>query len=97
MMNVTIDGYLCPKCGYKIVSNWNIINVDRSKKRKNKQVYSGGGKEDSLIVQRACPGCRNPKAYQSIIVTIGEHSGVNTDRFIKRYKCTKCFHTWIEN
>lgn len=95
MMNITLTGYVCPKCGYKEESNLDIINIRRSESEPE-PIYSGGGEENSLIVKRACPVCHNPEAYQTITVTIGEHSGVNTDRSIKRYKCTKCFHVWIE-
>jgi DNA-directed RNA polymerase subunit M/transcription elongation factor TFIIS len=96
MMNITLEGYVCPKCGQKTISNLDIINVRKSKESKPEPIYRGGGKEDSLIVKWACPECGNPEAYQSIRVTIGEHAGINTDRSIIRYKCTKCYHVWIE-
>jgi DNA-directed RNA polymerase subunit M/transcription elongation factor TFIIS len=96
MMNITLDGYVCPKCGYKKEANLDVINIRRTDSKPEPVYTGGGGKEDSLIVQRACPVCKNPEAYQSITVTIGEHAGVNTDRSIIRYKCTKCFHVWIE-
>jgi DNA-directed RNA polymerase subunit M/transcription elongation factor TFIIS len=94
MMNLTLDGYVCPKCGYKIQYNLDVIKIRRPEEEIPEPIYIGGGKEDSLIVQRSCPECSNPEAYQSITVTIGEHSGVKTDRSIIRYKCTKCFHVW---
>lgn len=96
LMNITPDGYVCPKCGYKVEFNLNIINIHRSKEKEPDPVYSAEGKEDSLIVLRSCPVCGNPEAYQTITTTIGEHSGVSSDRSILRYKCTKCFHVWIE-
>jgi len=96
MMDITLNGYVCPKCGHEIKSDFDTINVHRPKEKKPDPIYRGGGKEDSLIVQRACPKCSNPDAYKTITVTIGEHAGVNTDRSIIRYKCTQCFHVWIE-
>ena len=96
MMNITLNGYVCPNCGYEKDPNLDIINVRRTND-KPEPIYSGGRKENSLVIQRACPKCNNSEAYQTITVTIGEHAGVNTDRSIIRYKCTKCFHVWIEN
>jgi hypothetical protein len=96
MMNISLDGYLCPKCGFQKKVNLDVISIRRLEKRPE-PIYSSGGKENSIIVQRACPECKTPEAYQTITVAIGEHAGVNTDRSIIRYKCTECFHVWIEH
>jgi hypothetical protein len=96
MMNVTFAGYICLKCGFQRKVDLDVISIQRTEKRPE-PIYSSGGMENSLIVQRACPECKNPEAFQAIIVTIGEHAGVNKDRSIIRYKCTKCFHVWIED
>ena len=96
LMSITPDGLKCPNCGHTITTDMNMIHISKSKKKAPKTVFSAGGKDDSLIVQRACPKCGNPESYQTITATIGEHAGVNTDRSIIRYKCTKCFHVWID-
>jgi hypothetical protein len=96
MMSITLDGYMCIKCGHKKAPNLDIINIRRPKASKAEPVYTGVGKENTLVVTRTCPECNNLEAYQSITVNIGEHAGVNTDRSIIRYKCTNCYHIWIE-
>jgi hypothetical protein len=95
-MNITNDGLVCSKCGFKISSNLDLINIPRRNEKTFDPIYRGGRKENSLIVKWKCPRCDNPEAYQTITTNIGEHAGVNTDRSITRYKCTRCFHTWIK-
>lgn len=42
MMNITLDGYVCPKCGYKKEANLDVINIRRTDS-KPAPVYTGGG------------------------------------------------------
>ncbi|MBD3171818.1 hypothetical protein GF326_05045 [Candidatus Bathyarchaeota archaeon] len=96
LMKITPDGLVCPKCGFSKLNDMDIISISRPDEAEPEPIYSGGKKEDSLKVQRTCPKCGHPEAYQTITVSIGEHAGVKNDRSIRRYKCTKCFHVWIE-
>ena len=95
VMNITSKGYVCPKCGYEKLSDLDTIIIRRPDK-KPEPIYSGIGQEDALIVKRVCPNCKNPEAFQTVTVIIGDPEGVNTERSITRYKCTKCYHVWIE-
>jgi DNA-directed RNA polymerase subunit M/transcription elongation factor TFIIS len=74
-----------------------MIEVKTAPEHKAEPVYVMSGVDSAIIVERACPECKNRKAYRSINVSLGEHAGVNTDRSVEKFKCTKCGHQWVVN
>ncbi len=95
-MEMTAEGYLCPRCGNVIQADE--IEVKRAKEPQAEAVYVvKGAEEDSLRVNRTCPLCGHHEAFRYISASSGEHAGVKQERTVNRYKCAKCLHTWIES
>lgn len=94
-MQQSSSGYECPRCG--LVRHEDMIEVKTAPEHKAEPVYVMSGVDSAIIVERACPECKNRKAYRSINVSLGEHAGVNTDRSVEKFKCTKCGHQWVVN
>ncbi len=92
-MEASIGGFECPRCGW--TKRADIIKVKSGPENEPEPVYVMSGTETAIVVRRTCPRCGNAEAYRTITVAIGEHAGVNTDRSVQRFKCTKCGHTWI--
>jgi len=94
-MQQSSSGYECPRCG--LVRHEDMIEVKTAPEHKAEPVYVMSGVNSAIIVERACPECKNRKAYRSVNVSLGEHAGVNTDRSVEKFKCTKCGHQWVVN
>ena len=94
-MQQSSSGYECPRCG--LVRHEDMIEVKTAPEHKAEPVYVMSGVDSAIIVERACPECKNRKAYRSVNVSLGEHAGVNTDRSVEKFKCTKCGHQWVVN
>jgi DNA-directed RNA polymerase subunit M/transcription elongation factor TFIIS len=93
-MQATTGGFECPRCGWK--KRADIIKVKTGPENEPEPVYVMSGTGDAIKVQRTCPRCGNSEAYRTITVAIGEHAGVNTDRSVRKFRCTECGNTWIE-
>jgi DNA-directed RNA polymerase subunit M/transcription elongation factor TFIIS len=94
-MQQSSSGYECPRCG--LVRHEDMIEVKTAPEHKAEPVYVMSGVDSAIIVERACPECKNRKAYRSVNVSLGEHAGVNTDRSVEKFKCVKCGHQWVVN
>ena len=94
-MEKSPKGYCCQKCGY--IVNPGIIEVAREEEPKAEPVYVVKSEEDSVKVNQICPQCGHSEAYHQVRVALGEHAGVNSDRYVERFKCTSCGHTWVKN
>ena len=94
-MKQSLSGYECPRCGWE--KRAMVIEVKTGPETEAEPVYVMSGVDSAIIVNRKCPECGNNEAYHNITVALGEHAGVNTDRSVERFRCTKCGHSWIEN
>ena len=92
-MKQSPDGYECPRCGW--IKTEDVIEVKTGPEHEAEPVYEMSGVDNAITVERTCPECSNREAYRNINVSLGEHAGVNNDRSVERFKCTKCGHTWV--
>ncbi len=93
-MRQSHSGYECPRCGW--TKKVEMILVKAGGDTEVEPVYVMSGVENAIRVNRRCPMCGNNEAFHNIMVSLGEHAGVNNDRSVDRYKCTRCGHTWVE-
>jgi rubredoxin len=94
-MEKSPKGYRCQKCGYEV--NPGVVEVMRDDEQKAEPVYVVRGEDESVKVNQICPQCGHSEAYHQVRVALGEHAGVNTDRYVERFKCTSCGHVWVTN
>jgi DNA-directed RNA polymerase subunit M/transcription elongation factor TFIIS len=94
-MENTPKGYRCQKCGFEL--NPGIVEVAREEEPKAEPVYVVKTDDESIKVNQICPQCGHSEAYHQVRVALGEHAGVNSDRYVERFKCVACGHTWITN
>lgn len=87
-------GYRCKKCGFEV--NPGVVEVAREE-TKAEPVYVLRGEEETIKVSQICPQCGHSEAYHQVRVALGEHAGVNSDRYVERFKCVSCGHIWIKN
>jgi len=92
LMLTTKRGYECPKCGE--IKPIDKIEFKVDKNNRTEPVYKVKTNFAALKVRQVCPKCGNNEAYRRLSNTYGEHAGVKSERSIKRYKCTKCGHSW---
>jgi len=88
-------GYGCPKCGFEV--NPGVETVTREDEPKAEPVYVVKSDEESIKVSQICPQCGHSEAYHQVRVALGEHAGVNSDRYVERFKCVACGYTWVTN
>ena len=91
-METTPKGLHCTKCGYE--EPLGVVEVQRVE-HQSEPVYVV--KEEGEKVSQICPKCGHSEAFHSVRVALGEHAGVATDRFVERFRCAKCGHTWTTN
>jgi DNA-directed RNA polymerase subunit M/transcription elongation factor TFIIS len=94
-MEKSPKGYRCQKCGYEV--NPGVMEVTREEEPKAEPVYVVRGEDESVKVNQICPQCGHSEAYHQVRVALGEHAGVNSDRYVERFKCTSCGHIWVKN
>jgi predicted RNA-binding Zn-ribbon protein involved in translation (DUF1610 family) len=94
-MEKSPKGYRCQKCGFEL--NPGIMEVTREDEPKAEPVYVVRGEDESVKVNQICPKCGHSEAYHQVRVALGEHAGVNSDRYVERFKCTSCGHVWVTN
>jgi predicted RNA-binding Zn-ribbon protein involved in translation (DUF1610 family) len=90
----TIKGYECTKCTGAVSVDVIHYNIERDSRAE--PVYVVKNEDQNLIVAHKCPKCGNNKVTKRITSTIGEHSGVKSDRTIQKFKCISCNETWVE-
>jgi transposase-like protein len=88
-------GYKCQKCGFEL--NPGVVEVAREDEPKAEPVYVVKGEDENVKVSQICPQCGHNEAYHQVRVALGEHAGVNSDRYVERFKCVSCGHTWVKN
>jgi len=88
-------GYRCSKCGFEV--NPGIVEITREDEPKAEPVYVVRSDEESVKVNQICPQCGHSEAYHQVRVALGEHAGVNSDRYVERFKCTSCGYMWVKN
>lgn len=88
-------GYKCQKCGFEL--NPGVVEVAREDEPKAEPVYVVKGEDENVKVSQICPQCAHSEAYHQVRVALGEHAGVNSDRYVERFKCVSCGHTWVKN
>jgi DNA-directed RNA polymerase subunit M/transcription elongation factor TFIIS len=97
MKNVA-KGFECSKCGHVIISNKEKLKWINNETESSNSIYIVDRSEDKYgKVSKTCPECGNKKAFQWLSIVSGEHAGINTERTIQHFKCTKCFQTWTKN
>jgi len=94
-MDKTPRGYRCSKCGFEV--NPGIVEITREDEPKAEPVYVVRNDEESVKVNQICPQCGHSEAYHQVRVALGEHAGVNSDRYVERFKCTSCGYMWVKN
>lgn len=94
-MEKVAGGYKCPKCGEEIKVE--IMEYKRDNPSTAEPVYVVRRDDETFKVNQICPKCGHSEAYRQVNVTIGEHAGVNSDRFVEKYRCAVCDHTWIKS
>jgi rubredoxin len=94
-MEKSPKGYRCQKCGFEL--NPGVMEVTREDEPKAEPVYVVRGEDESVKVNQICPKCGHSEAYHQVRVALGEHAGVNSDRYVERFKCTSCGHVWVTN
>ncbi len=88
-------GYKCQKCGFEL--NPGVVEVAREDEPKAEPVYVVKGEDENVKVSQICPQCGHSEAYHQVRVALGEHAGVSSDRYVERFKCVSCGHTWVKN
>jgi DNA-directed RNA polymerase subunit M/transcription elongation factor TFIIS len=88
-------GYRCSKCGYEV--NPGVVEIAREDEPKAEPVYVVRNEDESIKVNQICPQCGHSEAYHQVRVALGEHAGVNSDRYVERFKCVSCGFTWVKN
>lgn len=95
-MDKTPRGYSCSKCGFEV--NPGIVVVTRGEEPKAEPVYVvKQDSEETVKVNQICPSCGHSEAFHQVRVALGEHAGVNSDRYVERFKCVSCGYTWVKN
>jgi predicted RNA-binding Zn-ribbon protein involved in translation (DUF1610 family) len=94
-MEKSSKGYHCMKCGFEV--NPGVMEVTREDEPKAEPVYVVRGEVESVKVNQICPQCGHSEAYHQVRVALGEHAGVNSDRYVERFKCVLCGHVWVTN
>ncbi len=94
-MENTPKGYKCQKCGFEL--NPGVVEVAREDEPKAEPVYVVKGEDENVKVSQICPQCGHSEAYHQVRVALGEHAGVSSDRYVERFKCVSCGHTWVKN
>jgi predicted RNA-binding Zn-ribbon protein involved in translation (DUF1610 family) len=94
-MEKSAKGYRCPKCGFEV--NPGVEGVNREEEPKAEPVYVVKGEDESVKVNQICPQCGHSEAYHQVRVALGEHAGVNSDRYVERFKCASCGYVWVTN
>ena len=94
-MEQSPKGYRCQKCGNEV--NPGVEEVTREEEPKAEPVYVVRGEDESVKVSQICPQCGHSEAYHQVRVALGEHAGVNSDRYVERFKCVSCGHVWVKN
>jgi DNA-directed RNA polymerase subunit M/transcription elongation factor TFIIS len=93
LMGTFIKGYQCPKCGE--IHELDNIEYKVEKENRAEPVYVVKNTSNAVKVNRICPNCSHYEAYRRVIVSMGEHAGVNNDRSVERYQCIDCGHSWV--
>jgi ribosomal protein S27AE len=93
-MENTPRGYRCQKCGFEF--NPGVVKVTREDEPKAEPVYVIKV-DESTKVNQICPQCGHSEAYHQVRVALGEHAGVNSDRYVERFRCVACGYTWVTN
>ncbi len=93
-MSTTSQGYLCSRCGLeKKIDTYEVKLEQRSRAE---PVYTiDNSTTSNPTVNQECPRCDSLEAYKMVLSTQGEHAGVKQDRFVERYTCVECGHSWI--
>ena len=94
-MEKTHRGFCCPKCGYEVHPS--IVEMAKVTSSEAEPVYVIKADEEATKVNQICPKCGHSEAFHQVRVALGEHAGVNSDRYVERFKCTNCSHTWVKN
>lgn len=94
-MRETKDGYVCRKCGNAIKAKPKTESRIANKPNHPDSVYViDDSNHEAIRVAQVCPNCGNTEAFRSYSRISGEHAGVNLERTIEHYQCTKCQHIW---
>ena len=93
-MDKTPHGLRCTKCGYE--QHPKVVEVKREENT-SEPVYVVKGDDDATKVNQTCPKCGHNEAYHQVRVSLGEHAGVASDRFVERFRCASCGHVWMTN
>jgi DNA-directed RNA polymerase subunit M/transcription elongation factor TFIIS len=94
-MSTTSKGYLCSRCGVEKIVN--IYEVKLEQKSRAEPVYTIDMSTTSYpTFNQECPRCDSLEAFKVVLSTHGDHAGVKQDRFVERYTCLECGHSWIK-
>jgi len=95
-MEQTAQGYKCTKCGHEVKID--VIEYRTGTESTAEPVYVVK-KEDveAIKVAQICPKCGSNEAFRQVTVSLGEHAGVKNDRYVEKFKCSACGHTWVKN
>ncbi len=94
-MEKTHKGYYCSKCGYEFHPG--VVQMAKVTSSEAEPVYVVKPDEEATKANQICPKCGCSEAFHEVRVALGEHAGVNSDRYVERFKCTSCGHTWVKN
>jgi DNA-directed RNA polymerase subunit M/transcription elongation factor TFIIS len=100
-MKKTKEGFLCPKCGDVIHTNFgiqseNVRKIDRTCTIDLVSVVDDS-QDNYVKISQLCPKCGNKEAFHWFSEISGEHAGVRRERTIEHFKCTKCAHSWSKS
>ena len=86
------DGLKCRRCGYTVqsVSYLKKFKVDPA----SSVFVINSSDQRSVTVSYSCPKCAHHEVFRWISEVSGEHAGVNTERVVEHFKCSRCSFTW---
>ena len=93
-MEKTPHGLRCVKCGYE--ERLGLVEVKRDE-NDAEPVYVVKSDDEATKVSQICPKCGHNEAYHQVRVSLGEHAGVASDRYVERFRCASCGHVWTTN
>ena len=96
-MEITAEGFSCPRCGNAVRTEVRAIGVKRFNHRRDLVYVVDDLAIERERVDRTCPRCGNDEALRWVSSVLGEHAGVKQERTVEHLKCTRCGHVWGES
>lgn len=96
-MKIYKKRYVCLKCGNSIHTDDEYVRSDKINISQFETVYIiEDSRKDIPEINQICPECGNNRAIHWITTHSGEHAGINQERSVEHYKCTKCQYKWAK-